>query len=76
MSKDMEDFKKNWEKYETTPVRQFDLIIADILDVLNNESISEAKQYVRGLKDGNRFARKCPEINLIEQVLEKDKVND
>ena len=58
----MKDFEKDWDGYETTPVRQFDLIMADILDVLNNSYVGDAKQYVRGLKDGNRFARKCPEI--------------
>ena len=62
----MEDYEKNWDKYETMPIRQFDLFMGDILNLLNNKSVDEAKQYVRGLKDGNRFARKCPKIKLIE----------
>ena len=59
------DFKKSWGNYKTTPVRQLDLFLGDILDVLNNKSIDEANQYVRGLRDGNRFGRTRPEITKI-----------
>lgn len=59
------DFMKNWDNYETMPVRQFDLIIGDILDTLDNQSIEEAKQYMRGLRDGNRFGRKRPEMKKL-----------
>ena len=63
----MEDFKKNWENYETTVVRQFDLIIVDIFDTLDNRGVNEAKQYIRGLRGGNRFARECPKIKPLSE---------
>jgi len=59
------DYKKSWDNYKTTPVRQLDLFLEDILDVLNNKPIGEAIQYVRGLRDGNRFGRERPEIKKI-----------
>lgn len=58
----MKDFEKDWDNYETAPVRQFDLFMADIRNMLENNTLEETKQYVRGCQDGNRFARKCPEI--------------
>ena len=67
----MEDFKKNWNNYETSAIRQFDLIMADILDVLDKKPVSEARQYIRGLRDGNRFSRKRPEIKLLDSDTEQ-----
>ena len=64
----MEDFKKDWTNYETLPVLQFDLIMADIYDTLDKRGASEAKQYIRGLQDGNRFARKRPEMQLLNPI--------
>lgn len=63
----MTDCEKNWDGYETAPIRQFDMILADIRNVLKTRPVDEAKQYVRGLQDGNRFARKCPEIKQIKE---------
>lgn len=62
----MDDFEKNWDKHKTTPVRQFDLFMADILNMLQNNTIEETKHYVRGCREGNRFARECPPIKQVE----------
>ena len=69
----MEDYEKDWDKYKTPPVRQFDLIMRDILDILKKEPLREALQYVRGLRDGNRFARECPEITPLKSL---EKIGD
>ena len=63
---DMKDYEKDWDRFETTPIRQFDLNLAHILDVVQNKPKEEAIQYVRGLRDGNRFGRKCPPILPID----------
>lgn len=56
------DFMQDWDNYQTAAVLQFDLIMADISDLLNNNPVNEVKQYVRGLRDGNRFSQKRPEM--------------
>ena len=61
----MKDFEQDWDKHKTPPVRQFDLIMADILDIFKNKPAGEAAQYIRGLRDGNRFARECPPITEV-----------
>ena len=62
----MEDYEFNWDKYKTSPVRQFDLIIRDIAATLEAKGKDVAKEYMRGLVDGNRFARECPKMEKLE----------
>ncbi len=65
---DMEDFEQDFSDCKTTPIRQFDLILRDIKNMFEKgRPTQEIKQYVRGLVDGNRFARECPEIKPISK---------